>query len=83
MKECRETTQIVRECVAIRCDRCGRKSTWDEDVFEAQEFHHIRFRGGFASVFGDETLCECEICQHCLKEFIGTFVRYPESGVKE
>ena len=56
------------------CDKCGR--THDcEDVMEVQEFHFIRFTGGYNSVFGDETMVECDICQHCLKAMIGDIAR--------
>lgn len=73
-----EEIKKVRVAESIECDRCHKKYDADKssnDVFEVQEFHHIRFTGGYASVFGDETTIECDLCQHCLKELIGDFCR--------
>ena len=72
--------QDVDQTVAKQCDRCKKEyamSTMDDlqAVFECQEFHHIRFTGGYDSVFGDEAIVECDLCQHCLKSLIGKFVR--------
>lgn len=53
----------------IQCDFC-KKSFTEADDFELQEFLYIRFTGGYASVFGDGSEVECDICQHCLKEII-------------
>jgi hypothetical protein len=65
------TTSVAK---TVECDKCHKVYDVD-DVFEVQEFHHIRFTGGYASVFGDETTIECDLCQHCLKELIGDFCR--------
>lgn len=65
----------------ITCDRCKNSYSTDpytDDSMEVQEFHHIRFTGGFSSVFGDSVPIECDLCQHCLLELIGTFYRVPE-----
>jgi hypothetical protein len=60
------------EVVACICDKCGRKT---DDEMEMQEFHMIRFTGGYGSVFGDMTEVECDVCQHCLKGMIGDIAR--------
>jgi len=70
----------VEKVVAKQCDRCKKEyamPTIDNvnTVLETQEFLHIRFTGGYASVFGDETTVECDLCQHCLKSLIGEYVR--------
>ncbi len=73
-----EVTTTADIVTAIECDRCHKKYKADgdsNDVFETQEFHHIRFTGGYASVFGDESRVECDLCQYCLKELIGEFAR--------
>jgi hypothetical protein len=57
------------------CDKCHKVYDVDDDCLEAQEFHHIRFTGGYASVFGDEATIECDLCQRCLKELIGDICR--------
>lgn len=65
------TTKFLESVV---CDKCKTVYSVD-DVLELQEFHHISFTGGYDSVFGDMTKVECDICQHCLKEMIGSFCR--------
>ena len=61
------------------CDKCGRKiiakNISDADSWEWQEFYHIKFTGGYGSVFGDDFIIECDFCQHCLKELIGPYYR--------
>jgi len=66
----REIQTTKKEFVSIQCDRC--KKVFD-DSMEVQEFLKIRFQGGYASIFGDETNISCDICQYCLKELIGNF----------
>jgi len=55
------------------CDRCGKEYKSEDDVLEIQEFHRIRFQGGYGSVFGDTTTVSCDLCQHCLKDLIIRF----------
>ena len=64
-----ETKKILK---SITCDKCGEDYT---DTLEVQEFHRIQFVGGYASVFGDETKIEADICQHCLYKYIENFCR--------
>ena len=54
------------------CDRCKNAVI---DDFELQDSYSIHFRGGYASVFGDGDVIECDLCQHCLLELIGDFYR--------
>lgn len=74
--------------VSVECDKChkvyhrGEEKTIDgvpywncRDSFETDEFHHIDFVGGTGSDFGDGSRVECDLCQYCLKEFIGDFCR--------
>lgn len=63
---------------SIICDKCKKEYKVKEDEFEIQEFHHIKFTGGYGSVFGDMTKVECDICQYCLKDMIGTFATYKD-----
>lgn len=58
------------EVVSVICDRC--KGEFEDEI---QEFHHIRFTGGYGSVFGDGSRVECDLCQRCLKELVGEFCR--------
>jgi len=70
--------QEVEETIEIICDKCQKKYDID-DIFEIQEFCHIKFTGGYASVFGDGNMVECDICQHCLLEIIKDFCRIDDS----
>ncbi len=63
--------------IACICDRC-KKRIEANDVFEFQEMHHIRFVGGYGSIFGDETSVKCDLCQNCLLELIGNYARIEE-----
>lgn len=59
--------------VGISCDIC--KKTYDSDDWEeVQEFHHIRFIGGYGSVFGDGCTVSLDVCQYCLKKMIGKYL---------
>ena len=58
----------------LTCDKCKKVFPLD-DLLEIQEFYYVRFTGGYDSVFGDESRVHCDICQHCLKELIGSFCR--------
>ena len=63
------------EVIEITCDKCRESYAEEEDPHETQEFHHIKFTGGFDSVFGDMSEVECDICQHCLLEMIKDICR--------
>ncbi len=69
---------IVQQVVGCTCDVCQKtfnKNVDDEQMLEVQEFVHISFRGGYGSVFEDMGSFELDICQHCLKERLGEFIR--------
>jgi len=66
----------------IICDKCHKKiRPIDEngqitnDIFESEEFLHIKFTGGYGSVFGDGATVECDICPRCLHEIIKDICR--------
>ncbi len=61
----------VEKFQSVECDKCGRVET--DNHLEIQEFHHVKFVGGYGSVFGDESIVECNICQRCLYNLIGDF----------
>jgi len=69
----KEVPSTQSKFVSIQCDKCKKIVT---DELYVQEFHMIRFQGGYASVFGDETNVRCDLCQDCLKEMIGEFCHY-------
>ena len=59
----------------IKCDICGREADIEKDWMEFGEFVSIDTIGGYGSVFGDGNSVEIDICQHCLKEQLGKFIR--------
>lgn len=67
-------TVSKKETIAVECDVC-KKMFDQDDVLDLQEMTHIRFRGGYGSIFGDGDMLECDICQHCLKERLGDALR--------
>lgn len=74
--------QEYEEVTKIICDRCG-KNIGPDDIVEMQEFLEISFTGGYGSVFGDQSIVECDICQECLMELIGDFCRIDGKNKKE
>ena len=74
MIEYKKTVMKVEEKEPIKyvCDKCGKELT---DIMEIQEMHLIRFTGGYASIFGDCSSIECDLCQECLMEMINGIYR--------
>lgn len=64
---------------ALVCDVCKTKYHFanNQEHMEIQEFVHIKTMGGYSSVFGDTVEIELDICQHCLKEKLGEYIRFP------
>ncbi len=75
MIQTKEETGTISTKVALTCDKCHKSYNYSEHWDEIQEFHHIRFTSGYGSVFGDMEKVECDICQHCLFEFIKDYMR--------
>lgn len=69
--------EIVEKIVTdIVCDKCNKLFNYETDVMEFQEILSIDFWGGYLSVFGDGVNVKCDLCQHCLKELLGDYLRY-------
>jgi len=66
------------EVVGYKCDCCGKVFMHEMDLYECQEFFHIRHTGGFGSVFGDGDTVELDICQSCFKHKLGDYCRYSD-----
>jgi Fe2+ or Zn2+ uptake regulation protein len=69
-----ETKEVLTD-THIKCDRCGKTVSIDDEYEEAQEFLELEERGGYGSVFGDGVLIQLDLCQHCQKELFGEYVR--------
>ena len=70
-KESIETERLQ----SITCDVCKKIFDAKRGWLEIQEFHSIHFEGGYDSVFGDSNTVQCDICQHCLKNLLGSYLR--------
>ena len=74
MRNYREENQKVKVLETMTCDVC-KKTYTEKDWEETQEFHCIDFVGGYGSIFGDGVRVQCDICQHCLNDLIGSYIR--------
>ena len=75
MQHTRTRTETVTETALVTCDRCHREMAPNDQDCEHQERVAIRFRAGYSSVFGDGNLVEADLCQHCVKEVLGPWLR--------
>lgn len=66
---------------AISCDRCGQ--TWTVDALGEAEFTSIDFSSGYDSVFGDGARIELDLCQQCLKQTLGQWLRVSDGDHEE
>lgn len=64
------------------CDRCGGEAELDDQDCEFHEFTSIQYRAGYGSIFGDGNRVEVDLCQHCVKDTLGTWIRItdPHAG---
>jgi len=72
MKTYKEVQVTTQELESITCDRC--KKVYD-DIMELQEFLNYSNDAGYGSVMGDGNELRMELCQHCVKEVLGPFIR--------
>ncbi|MFM0439432.1 hypothetical protein PQQ84_23440 [Paraburkholderia strydomiana] len=77
MLEFRE--RLVREVSACTCDRCGRRMTPDDPDSEWHERLSVEYRGGLHSIFGDGQAIRIDLCQHCVRDTLGPWLKV-ESG---
>lgn len=59
----------------IRCDRCDRLAEVGDAELEFEEFVSINQKAGYASIFGDGNNVQVDLCQHCLKNVLGRWLR--------
>jgi len=57
---------------SVVCDKCGKTMN---DAYEIQECLSIHEQCGYGSVFGDGNEIELDLCQDCLKELLGDYIR--------
>jgi hypothetical protein len=67
--------RLVQEVAACKCDRCGRRMTPDDDPWEWYEKASLDWRGGFGSCFGDGAQVSVDLCQQCVRDTLGPWLR--------
>lgn len=61
---------------SITCDCCGKVYN---DIFEMQEFLSWDNLGGYGNfTYGDMTEYSLDLCQYCVKEVLGKFIKSQE-----
>lgn len=70
-----EDTRLQTYTRYFQCDRCGRTGERDGLDCEFHEFTSISYRAGYGSIFGDGNTVETDLCQHCVKEVLGPWLR--------
>lgn len=66
----------------IRCDRCDRLAEVGDSELEFQEFVSIDRKADYASIFGDGNRVQVDLCQHCLKDTLGPWLRIDDQSAK-
>lgn len=61
------------------CDVCKTRYS-ENDYSDYQEFIHINVVCGYGSIFGDGDTIQLDICQHCLNEKLGKYIRIVEKS---
>lgn len=65
--------QTVQKLAACTCDRCKRRLTPDDGEWQERlSFDHAC---GFDSVFGDGNTISLDLCQHCVRDVLGQWLR--------
>ena len=75
----RTTVEPKAVVCAIVCDRCGKEVQREGGDFELMT--SIGFEAGYASIFGDGNRVEIDLCEPCVRDTLGTWlrVRTPEN----
>lgn len=68
-----KTLEAVSVVHQIGCDRCGKVAERGEPSF--QEMQSIGFNAGYDSIFGDGSRVEVDLCEPCLRDTVGTWLR--------
>lgn len=68
-----KTIEAVSVVHQIRCDRCGKETERGEVGF--QEMTSIGFDAGADSIFGDGNRVELDLCEPCLRDTLGAWLR--------
>lgn len=69
---CGERT-VIEFDYGYTCDACGKEIDSDYDW---QEMLSWKNRGGYSSIFGDGMEMTLDLCQECVKEHLGKFIKF-------
>lgn len=61
--------------IGFECDCCNKIYYNKTSDFEYYEKFSLNQDCGYASIFGDGNIIECDLCQMCLKKLLGNFIR--------
>jgi hypothetical protein len=67
----------------VHCDRCGKEMSEDKPWDGYNNRTQIRFRAGYCSLFGDGNKVEGDLCDQCLVDLLGPYLRVVESNPVE
>jgi len=68
-----ETPKIHHEMISFTCDCCAKKY---DGVLDMQEMLYFHNNCGYGSVFGDGNSIELVMCESCVKEELGDYIRW-------
>lgn len=71
------------EAKIVVCDRCSKQMSDDDPRDGYTNRTQIRFRAGYCSLFGDGNKIEGDLCDRCLYELLGPYLRIVEPDVTE
>lgn len=75
MRKVEQVTRPISTVVEITCDRC-KKVVSTDDIDEAQEFMTTSYDAGYGNrVFQDGDHLQVDLCQYCVKEVLGPYMR--------
>ncbi|SDQ22955.1 hypothetical protein SAMN05443245_0475 [Paraburkholderia fungorum] len=67
--------RVIQEVAACTCDRCQKRMMPDDYDSGWHERVSLSFRGGFGSIFGDGNEVSVDLCQQCVKDTLGAWLR--------
>jgi hypothetical protein len=73
--------KAVYEVSGCTCDRCGRRMIPDDPDSEWHERVSIAYHGGFDSIFGDGHAISIDLCQHCVRDTLGAWLRISSTSI--
>jgi len=82
MKYYKEETTTVRILESVECDCCHKVYFTNDthDQFEIQEFLSYYEMGGYGSIFGDGNIIQLDLCQECIKDVLGKYLKINQEG---